>query len=92
MVYNLYNSMDAFQRVHLYYVHFSIEHSIAFFRGTVSPKGKKKHCSMRNGENDAKGTRLNAENPVALFYSVHYMKKKNENQLGGYCSNQVSQE
>ena len=71
VVHNLYNFMDAFQRVHLYLSICTFFYRVLiaffrFFRGTV-PQKLKKHSSMRNGEDSAKRKRLKTENQIILL-------------------------
>ena len=70
MVHNLYNFMDAFQRVYLYLFICTIFYRVLiaffrFFRGIV-PQKLEKHSSMRNGENSAKRKRLKTQSNLVL--------------------------
>ena len=60
-------------------------------QGNCDPKKLKErqqHCSLSSGDNDTKGARLKVGNLVTIFIASTILKRKNENQLGDYCSNQ----
>lgn len=89
MAHHLYDSVDGFQRVHLYLymcAFFCRTLHTLFFKGIVTPKRlKKKKTAMRNREDDVKD-KIKSKRPSCPFYSIHYVKKKNE-KTGSYCRN-----